>query len=35
MSSYIDLSALWHVALFGALFGAGIVACSAFGMVGA
>jgi hypothetical protein len=35
MSSYIDLSALWHVALFGTLFGAGIVACSAFGMVGA
>ena len=25
MSSYIDTSALWHVALFGALFGAGIV----------
>ena len=34
MSSYIDLSALWHVALFGTLFGAGIVACSAFGMEG-
>lgn len=35
MSSYIDLSALWHVALLGTLFGAGIVACSAFGMAGA
>ena len=35
MSSYIDLTALWHVALLGALFGVGIVACSAFGMVGA
>jgi hypothetical protein len=35
MSSYVDVSALWHVALFGTLFGAGIVACSAFGMIGA
>jgi hypothetical protein len=35
MSSYIDLSALWHVALFGLVFGAGVVACYALGLVGA
>lgn len=34
MSSYVDLSALWHVALFGALFGAGIVTCYALGVIG-
>jgi hypothetical protein len=35
MSSYIDLSALWHVALFGLVFGAGVVACYSLGLVGA
>jgi hypothetical protein len=35
MSSYIDTSALWHVALFGVLFGAGIVTCYALGVIGA
>jgi hypothetical protein len=35
MSSYVDITALWHVALLGTLFGAGIVTCTAFGMVGA
>ncbi len=35
MSSYIDTSALWHVAFFGALFGAGIVTCYALVVIGA
>ena len=35
MSSYIDTTALWHVALYGILFGAGIVLCYALGLVGA
>jgi hypothetical protein len=35
MSSYIDVSALWHVALYGAVFGAGIVTCYALGVIGA
>lgn len=35
MSSYIDTTALWHVALYGTLFGAGIVLCYALGLVGA
>lgn len=34
MSSYIDVSALWHVALYGVVFGAGIVCCFALGVVG-
>jgi hypothetical protein len=34
VSSYIDVSALWHVALYGALFGGGIVGCYALGVVG-
>ncbi len=35
MSSYIDVTALWHVALYGVLFGAGIVTCYALGVIGA
>ena len=35
MSSYINTSALWHVALFGSLFGAGTVICYGLGVVGA
>jgi hypothetical protein len=35
MSSYIDTTALWHVALYGVLFGGGIVVCYALGLVGA
>lgn len=35
MDSYIDTSALWHVALYGGLFGGGIVMCYAVGLVGA
>jgi hypothetical protein len=35
MSSYIDITALWHVAVYGVLFGAGIVLCYALGIVGA
>jgi hypothetical protein len=35
MDSYINVSALWHVALFGVLFGAGIVICYALGVIGA
>jgi hypothetical protein len=35
MDSYINTSALWHVALFGVLFGAGIVTCYALGVIGA
>jgi hypothetical protein len=35
MDSYINISALWHVALFGVLFGAGIVICYALGVIGA
>jgi hypothetical protein len=34
MSSYVDVSALLHVALYGALFGGGIVACFALAVVG-
>jgi hypothetical protein len=34
MSAYIDLSALWHVALYGVLFGVGIVACYAVAIRG-
>jgi threonine/homoserine efflux transporter RhtA len=34
MSSYIDTTALWHVALYGVLFGAGTVLCYALGIVG-
>ena len=34
MSDYIDISALWHVALYGVLFGAGVVACYALGTLG-
>jgi hypothetical protein len=34
MSSYVDVSALLHVALYGTLFGAGVVAISALGVVG-
>jgi hypothetical protein len=34
MSSYIDVSALWHVALYGALFGGGVVGCFALAVVG-
>ncbi len=34
MSSYIDVSALWHVALYGLLFGGGVVACFALAVVG-
>jgi hypothetical protein len=34
MSSYIDLSALWHVALYGVLFGGGVVGCFALAVVG-
>jgi hypothetical protein len=35
MSSYIDVTALWHVALYGVLFGAGMVTCYALGVIGA
>jgi hypothetical protein len=35
MSSYIDTTALWHVALYGVLFGAGMVSCYALGVIGA
>jgi hypothetical protein len=35
MSSYIDVTALWHVALYGVVFGAGIVSCYALGVIGA
>jgi hypothetical protein len=34
MSSYIDISALLHVALYGVLFGAGIVTCYALAVIG-
>ncbi|HEY1480705.1 MAG TPA: hypothetical protein VGF46_11775 [Gaiellales bacterium] len=34
MDAYIDVSALLHVALYGTLFGAGVVAVSALGVVG-
>ncbi len=34
MDSYIDVGALWHVALYGLLFGGGIVACYALAVVG-
>jgi hypothetical protein len=34
MSSYIDVSALLHVALYGVLFGGGIVSCYALAVVG-
>jgi hypothetical protein len=34
MSDYIDTTALWHVALYGVLFGGGIVACYALGIAG-
>jgi hypothetical protein len=35
MSDYVDTTALWHVALYGVLFGAGIVLCYALGIIGA
>jgi hypothetical protein len=35
MSSYIDTTALWHVALYGVLFGSGVVLCYALGLLGA
>jgi hypothetical protein len=35
MSDYIDTTALWHVALYGVLFGTGIVLCYTLGLVGA
>jgi hypothetical protein len=35
MNSYINTSALWHVALYGVLFGGGIVSCYALGIAGA
>jgi hypothetical protein len=34
MDAYIDLGALWHVALYGVLFGVGIVACYALAIRG-
>ncbi len=34
MSSYIDISALLHVALYGVLFGGGIVTCYALAVIG-
>jgi hypothetical protein len=35
LSSYVNVTALWHVALYGVLFGAGIVTCYALGVIGA
>jgi hypothetical protein len=34
VSAYIDVSALWHVALYGSLFGGGIVAAYALAIAG-
>jgi hypothetical protein len=34
MDSYIDLAALWHVALYGVLFGIGTVACYSVAIAG-
>jgi hypothetical protein len=34
VSDYVDLSALWHVALYGTLFGGGIVACYSLAIAG-
>lgn len=34
MGDYVDVSALWHVALYGVLFGGGIVTCYALAIVG-
>jgi hypothetical protein len=34
MSDYVDLTALWHVALYGSLFGGGIVACYSLAITG-
>ncbi|MEO9174268.1 MAG: hypothetical protein ABI317_02055 [Gaiellales bacterium] len=34
MSTYIDISALLHVALYGVLFGGGIVTCYALAVIG-
>jgi Kef-type K+ transport system membrane component KefB len=34
MDAYIDLGALWHVALYGVLFGIGTVACYSVAVAG-